>query len=216
MTLVVGLGGGVASGKSTVERAFEARSVPVIDADRVARDVVMPGEPALDAIADAFGAGMIAPDGGLDRARMRALVFADDAARRQLEAITHPAIRSRLEDWREGLQAPYGVLSAAILVESGLSRLCDRLLVVDVPRETQHERLVARDGIDAALAERMLAAQADRETRLAAAHDVLSNHGDIAAIEDMVERFHDFYSRIATGALSPDERLHLGGPGAAR
>lgn len=209
MSLVVGLTGGVASGKSTVERAFAALGVPVIDADQVARDVVAPGEPALAAIAERFGAAILDDEGGLDRAALRAVVFNDEDARRDLEAITHPAIRQRLQAWREALTAPYGVLSAALMVEGGLSRLCDRVLVVDTEEAKQRERLMARDGVDTAMAERMLAAQADRQTRLSAADDVLSNSGDVTALEAGVVRLHDFYTRLAAGEADPGEQWRL-------
>ncbi|MHA7833626.1 MAG: dephospho-CoA kinase, partial [Algiphilus sp.] len=117
MALVIGLTGGVASGKSTVEAAFEALGVPVIDADQVARAVVAPGEPALAAIAAHFGQAVLQPDGTLNRRALREQVFADAQARKALEGITHPAIRARLQQWRDALTAPYGVLSAAILIE---------------------------------------------------------------------------------------------------
>ena len=126
-----------------------------------------------------------------------------------LEAITHPAIRERLMQWREALTAPYGVLSAALMVEGGVSRLCDRVLVVDTDEAQQRERLMARDGVDLAMAERMLAAQADRQTRLSIADDVLCNAGDIATLEGCVERLHGFYNRLAAGEAEPGEQWRL-------
>lgn len=209
MSLVVGLTGGVASGKSTVERAFADLGVPVIDADQVAREVVAPGEPALAAIAERFGEAVLDAEGGLDRSGLRAIVFNDEGARRDLEAITHPAIRERLLAWREALTAPYGVLSAALMVEGGLARLCDRVLVVDAEEAQQRERVMARDDVDADMAERMLAAQADRQTRLSAADDVLCNSSDVPALEAGVERLHDFYSRLAAGEADASERIRL-------
>lgn len=209
MSLVVGLNGGVASGKSTVERAFSALGVPVIDADQVARAVVAPGEPALAAIVERFGESVLDATGALDRPALRVIVFSDEGARRDLEAITHPAIRERLLAWREALTAPYGVLSAALMVEAGLSRLCDRVLVVDAEEAQQRARLMARDGVDAEMAERMLAAQVDRQTRLALADDVLCNSADMRTLEDAVARLHDFYSRLAAGTAAPSERMRL-------
>lgn len=209
MSLVIGLTGGVASGKSTVERAFAALGVPVIDADQVARAVVAPGEPALATIAERFGDEVLDEEGSLDRPALRAIVFNDERARRDLEAIMHPAIRERLQAWREALTAPYGVLSAALMVEGGLSQLCDRVLVVDAEETQQRERLMARDAVDAAMAERMLAAQADRQTRLSAADDVLSNSGDVEALEACVGRLNDFYTRLAAGEADPAERWRL-------
>ncbi|WP_043766305.1 dephospho-CoA kinase [Algiphilus aromaticivorans] len=209
MSLVVGLTGGVASGKSTVERAFAALGVPVIDADQVAREVVAPGEPALAAIAERFGEAVLDAEGCLDRSGLRAIVFNDEGARRDLEAITHPAIRERLLAWREALTAPYGVLSAALMVEGGLARLCDRVLVVDAEEAQQRDRVMARDAVDADMAERMLAAQVNRQTRLSAADDVLCNSSDVTALEAGVERLHDFYSRLAAGEADTSERIRL-------
>lgn len=209
MALIVGLTGGVASGKSTVERAFQELGVPVIDADQVAREVVKPGQPALERIAARFGADILLPDGSLDRRALRALVFADEDARRALEGITHPAIRERLRQWREALTAPYGVLSAAILVEAGLNSLCDRVLVVDASRDTQLRRLMARDGVDAALAEQMLAAQATREQRLEAADDVIVNENGIGTISEWVASCHAFYLQLAHGEAQAQTQLRL-------
>lgn len=209
MALIVGLTGGVASGKSTVERAFQDLGVPVIDADQVAREVVKPGEPALEQIAAHFGADVLLPDGCLDRRALRSRVFADEEARRTLERITHPAIRERLQRWREALSAPYGVLSAAILVEAGLNTLCDRVLVVDTSRETQRRRLMARDGVDEALAEQMLAAQATREQRLRAADDVIVNDDGIEAIAEWVASCDAFYLQLARGTAQAQTRLRL-------
>jgi dephospho-CoA kinase len=205
----VGLTGGVASGKSLAASAFAALGVPVLDADRVAREVVAPGSPALDQIRRDFGAGFIAADGTLDRRRMREHVFADPAARRALEAITHPAIRARILAWRDGGRAPYGILDAAILVESGLDALVDRVLVVDAPPELQLRRLVARDGVTEALARQMLAAQAPRERRLARADDVIRNDGEPQAVAAAVGRLHALYGALAGGGEKPASGLHL-------
>lgn len=209
MSLVIGLTGGVASGKSTVEQAFAVRDVPVIDADQVARAVVAPGEPALAAIRERFGIEVLQPDGSLDRPALRAIVFSDGAARHDLEAITHPAIRERLQGWRDALEAPYGVLSAATLVETGMSALCERLLVVDVEPAKQRERVMARDGIDATMADGMLAAQIDRQARLDAAHDVLHNTGSIAALEASVATLHAYYMALADGTADAERSWRL-------
>lgn len=213
MALVIGLTGGVASGKSAVEAVFRALEVPVIDADQVSRQVVEPGEPTLAAIAERFGRDILAADGSLNRRALREIVFADAAARRDLEVITHPPIRAALAAWKGALTAPYGVLSAAILVEMGLDEgpngLCDRVLVVDVPVETQRKRLMARDGVDAALAEQMLAAQAPRQRRLAAADDVVVNDGALDALPALVGRLHAHYLAVAAGQADPARRLRL-------
>ncbi|NKF22944.1 dephospho-CoA kinase [Solimonas marina] len=193
----IGLTGGIASGKSLVQAAFETLGVPVLDADQVSRDVVMPGSDALAEIAQTFGAEFLLDNGELNRRRLREKVFGDAGALRQLEAITHPRIRARMREWLAAQTAPYCMLSVAILVEAKMHDLVDRVLVVDAPESLQIARLIQRDGIDEALAKRMLSAQTDRETRLGAAHDVLLNGDSVAATEAAVAEFHAFYGRLA-------------------
>lgn len=207
--LTVGLTGGVASGKSTVESMFAALGVPVLDADRVAREVVAPGAPALAEIAAEFGAGMLQADGTLDRRRMRERVFADPAERRKLEAITHPHIRARMRDWLAAQTGPYCMLSVAILVEARMQTLVDRVLVIDVPESVQAQRLRARDQVSAELAAQMLAAQLPRAQRLAAADDVLENTAGLDHIQACVERLHRFYLGIAAAGTPRAAGLRL-------
>jgi dephospho-CoA kinase len=195
--LTVGLTGGIASGKSLAATAFEELGVPVLDADQVARDVVAPGTPALAAIAAQFGPGFLQPDGTLDRRAMREHVFGNEPALRALEAITHPAIRRRLLEWRDAQAADYCILSVAILVEARMADLVDRVLVVDAPVEAQVERLLSRDRIDADLALRIISAQATREARLAAANDVIVNCGSAAELRTAVAELHRFYGGLA-------------------
>ena len=195
--LRIGLTGGIASGKSTVARLFAARGVPVIDLDQVAREVVEPGQPALDAIVSAFGAGVLDHDGRLDRRALRGRVFRDEAARRELEALLHPLILEATVRHAEAAEGPYQVIVAPLLVEFGLAGWADRVLVVDCPAEAQRERLMARDGSDEALARSILAAQATREQRLAAAHDVISNDGSPDQLPDAVERLDAMYRDMA-------------------
>lgn len=197
--LTIGLTGGIASGKSAVERLFRDLGVPTLDADRVARDVVAPGTPALSDIADAFGRDVLQGNGELDRPALRRRVFSDDAARRRLEAITHPRIREAMHAWRAAVRAPYCIISIPLLAEGGDHPLIDRVLLVDTPVETQLARLMARDGIDEGLARRMIGAQASRETRLAIADDVLLNDRDLAALEPTVRELHERY-RAAAGS----------------
>lgn len=199
--LTVGLTGGVASGKSIAARAFAALGAPVCDADQVARAVVARGQPALARIAAEFGAQALKADGELDRPYLRRLVFGDPAARKRLEAITHPAIHDGLLGFREAQAAarsPYCVLDVAILVEAGFDRLVDRILVIDVPAEVQLARLVARDRIDETLAREMLAAQASRERRLARAHDVIVNDGTPADLEGAVRALDARYRELGS------------------
>ncbi len=199
--LVIGLTGGIASGKSTVGNLFVELSVPLLDGDHVARDVVAPPSTALAAIAAHFGAEYLLADGSLDRRRLRQRVFAEPAARRELEAITHPLIRRRILEWRDAQTAPYCILSVAILVESGMNQLVDRILVVDVPQAAQLERLVTRDGIAEPLALQMIAAQASRAERLARADDVVDNIRPQQALAPQVARLHRLYLEMA--AASP-------------
>ncbi|HEY0335439.1 MAG TPA: dephospho-CoA kinase [Stenotrophomonas sp.] len=176
---VVGLTGGIASGKSALTREFETLGVTVVDADLVAREVVEPG-PVLSKIAERFGTHVLQPDGQLDRRALRELVFADDELRRALEAITHPAIRQLLQQRCEAASGPYVIASIPLLAEAG-GRVAypwlDRVVVVDTPTHVQHGRLMQRDGISPELADRMIAAQASREQRLAIADDVVVNDG---------------------------------------
>jgi len=174
----------------------------VVDADVAARDVVAPGQPALADIAAVFGNGVLQADGTLDRAALRRHVFDDDAARHRLEAILHPRIRVRMHEQARRAGGPYVIVAIPLLAEGG-GRLAypwlDRILVVDVPREVQLARLVRRDGIEVALAERMVAAQADRASRLAIADDVIVNEGALALLDAEVDALDRRYRALAGG-----------------
>ena len=196
---IVGLTGGVASGKSEVTRRFQALGVAVVDADLAAREVVEPGQPALARIAERFGAGMLLADGRLDRRQLRKRVFADAQARRDLEAITHPAIRARVKAQAQAAPGPYAVVAVPLLAEAGRAAYpwMARVLVVDAPESLQHDRLMRRDGVDEALAARMIAAQASRTVRLAIADDVILNDGDPAHLDTAVAALHARYLAAA-------------------
>ena len=199
---IIGLTGGIASGKSAVSALFAAQGIAVADADRIARDVVAPGQPALMAIAAQFGGHVLLDDGSLDRAALRRIVFADARARRALEAITHPAIRSALQASCEQASSTYAIADIPLLAEAGRAAYpwLSRVLVVDVPASVQLARLQARDGIDAALANSMLAAQATRAQRLAVADDVLDNSGPLDALSAHVAELHQRYLALAAAA----------------
>ena len=191
---VVAVTGGIASGKSAVTRRFQALGVPVHDADVAAREVIEPGTPGLRAVVQAFGPDVLDQDGRLDRPAMRRHVFADDGARRKLEEIIHPRVREWLHDRAMAQHDPYCLLAIPLLVENmDAYRWVNRVLVVDAPPATQIARLVERDGIDAALAQRMLDRQASRAERLAMADDVIDNSGDEAALDDAVMALHRRY-----------------------
>ncbi len=194
----VALTGGIASGKSAVEQRFAARGIEIIDADQVAREVVAIGTPGLAAIVDAFGIGVLAADGSLDRQAMRQRVFADAASRHRLEAIVHPLVRRSMMQRAGEVQSAYAMLVIPLFVESGEYGWVDRVLVVDVPREIQIARLLRRDGIGRELAEAMLDAQATREQRLAVADDVIDNRGDLRTLDDAVEMLHGKYLALAS------------------
>ena len=196
---IVGLTGGVASGKSEVTRRFQALGVEVVDADVAAREVVEPGQPALARIAERFGAGMLLADGRLDRRQLRERVFADAQARRDLEAITHPAIRARVKAQAQAAPGPYAVVAVPLLAEAGRAAYpwMARVLVVDAPESLQHDRLMRRDGVDEALAASMIAAQASRTVRLAIADDVILNDGDPAHLDTAVAALHARYLAAA-------------------
>lgn len=196
---VVGLTGGIASGKSTVARLFADRGIVVADADEAARAAVAPGSEGLAAVVAAFGTDVLAADGSLDRAAMRRHVFHDDDARRRLEAIVHPRVRALLREACAEAPGPYAIAAIPLLVETGRDAYAwlARVLVVDAPVEVQRARLQARDGIDAALAERMLAAQAPRGARLAIADDVLVNDGDLHALDMHVAELDGRYRALA-------------------
>ena len=197
---IVGLTGGIASGKSEVSLRFEALGITVADADIAAREVVAIGSPGLAAIAELFGAEVLQPDGSLDRAYLRQRVFANPDERRALEAITHPAIRARVRGICEAANSPYAIAAIPLLTEAGgrpTYPWLNRILVVDAPEQVQHARLLNRDSIDAALAERMIQAQASRAQRLALADDVIVNDGHPDALQLHIELLDAHYRELA-------------------
>lgn len=201
---VIGLTGGIASGKSTVAEILAGLGVPVIDADQLARAVVAPGEPALAAIVAAFGEGVINPDGSLNRPALGAIVFADPAARKRLEAITHPAIarlaEARLAELRRQ-GAPVAIYMAPLLIEAGVTRRVDEIWVVYADRETQLGRLMARDGSTRQDAERRLAAQLPMEEKAKQGRVVIDNRG---SREELERRVREIWARELQG--THDER----------
>lgn len=199
---VVALTGGVASGKSAVARRFEAHGVNVYDADVAAREVVAPNSAALAEIEFVFGAGMLQADGSLDRRAMRERVFAEPEARRKLEAIIHPRVRAWLQRQVGMDRGPYCMLAIPLLVEN-LDQYAwvDRVLLVDAPEDVQVARLMQRDGVTREHAERMLAAQANREQRRAIASDVIVNDGEESALDTKVAALHARYLELASRHL---------------
>jgi len=194
----IGLTGGIASGKSMVADLFAAKGIPVIDTDVIAREVVEPGEPALQEIEQGFGREALGADGRLDRRRLRDLVFADEGKRAALEAILHPRIRDEAVRQSAAAAGPYQIIVVPLLVQSPMQKLMDRILVVDCSEETQLERLRRRDTETEDQARRILAAQASREDRLAIADDVLDNDGTREEAANQVEVLHRLYAKLAS------------------
>ena len=201
---VVGLTGGVASGKSEAGRCFEALGIAVADADQAARDAVAIGSDGLADVVDMFGAGVLASDGSLDRPAMRRRVFADADARKRLEGIIHPRVRELLHGACEKADSPYAIAAVPLLAEGGGRKAypwLQRILVVDVPEAVQLQRLLRRDGIDELLARRMIEVQATRRQRLAIADDVLVNDGGLDGLGDKVAALDRLYRGLAAPPL---------------
>ncbi|MHB1060383.1 MAG: dephospho-CoA kinase [Thiobacillus sp.] len=197
----VGLTGGIGSGKSTVADCFAALGVPVIDTDVIARALTAPGGAALEAIRAAFGATVMQADGTLNRAVLRRRVFADSAARHQLEAILHPRIRQGVAQKLATLTAPYALIVIPLLVETGDYRdVLNRVLVVDCPEAVQIARVMARSGLAHGEIKAILAAQAGRAERLAVADDIIVNTVSLGALRAEVAALHQRYLALAAAA----------------
>jgi dephospho-CoA kinase len=189
--LRVGITGGIGSGKTALTDWLTTQGIVIVDADLAARIVVEPGQPALAEIADTFGEEFLLPDGQLDRAALRQQVFADEGQRKALEAITHPRIRDELVRQMSEATSPYVVLSSPLLLESGQSEMVDVSVVVDVPEALQIERTMARDQNDRKLVEQIMAAQLDRETRIARSDIVIDNSTSLDALHQRSAVLHE-------------------------
>ena len=196
----VGLTGGIASGKSAVAHAFEALGIVVADADIAAREAAAVGSDGLAELVAVFGVDILDNTGALDRAAMRKRVFGDGAARKRLEAIIHPRVRESLAQQCAQATSPYAIVAIPLLAEVGARAAypwLQRILVVDVPVEVQHARLIQRDGIDKALADKMIASQATREQRLAVADDIVVNTGSLEDLQRHVVLLDARYRSLA-------------------
>lgn len=196
---ILGLTGGIGSGKSAVAQAFGERGVHLVDADHAARWVVEPGRPALARIVEHFGSEVLRADGSLDRAALRQRVFAEPEQRRWLENLLHPLIGQEIVQVLARAESPYAILVSPLLIESGQHRLTQRVLVVDAPEALQVQRTMARDQSSEEQVRAILEAQASREERLRHAHDVLVNDRDLAWLDSEVQRLHDFYLTLRGG-----------------
>jgi len=198
MAYVVGLTGGIGSGKTAVADAFAALGVEIVDADALAHRLAGASEPGFAAIRVAFGDAIVGADGELDRAALRRLVFADVAARRRLEAILHPLIRAEAERQVRGWRGAYGIVVVPLLLEhEALRSIIDRILVVDCPEEEQIRRVVARSGLNVKEVRAIMATQLDRARRRASADDILDNSGTISAIAPQVQLLDQRYRELA-------------------
>jgi len=196
--LKIGLTGGIGCGKSTAAGIFSEFNVTVIDADSIARDLVQPGSPLLEQIRSMFGPEMVDGEGQLDRARLRNLVFEDPQKRRRLEQLLHPPILAEIELRANICRQPYCVLCIPLLIETHQEKMVDRVLVIDIPTEIQIRRIKQRDQLSEREIEAVLHAQTDRQTRLAAAHDIIDNSGDREQLKRQIEKLHEKYMRIAS------------------
>lgn len=188
---VVGLTGGIGSGKTTVADLFVGQGAALVDTDAIAHELTAAGGAAMPLLREAFGDSIVGGDGALDRAAMRRLVFADAGARTRLESILHPMIRTLSDERCRAASAPYVILAVPLLVESGQYReRCNRILVVDCPESLQIERVMARSGLSRAEVEAILAAQATRQQRLAIADDVVNNDGERTFLYQQIARLH--------------------------
>lgn len=195
----LGLTGGIGSGKSAVARHFSDLGVHTVDADHAARWVVEPGKPALERIVEHFGSRVLQSDGQLDRAALRKEIFQNPEQRRWLETLLHPLIGQEISQNLAQAESPYAILVSPLLIESGQHRMTQRILVVDTPEHLQIKRTIARDQVSAEQVQAILQAQARREQRLDAAHDVLVNDRDLGWLKREVERLHDFYINLRGG-----------------
>jgi len=194
---IVGLTGGIGSGKTAVSDSFAELGIDIVDADLVSRIVVEPGTPALAAIAEHFGSDILTQDGQLDRAQLRAIIFKDPEAKHWLEALLHPLIAEEIQRQLQSISSPYGIFVSPLLIEAGQRLFCDRVLVVDVPESVQLERTMTRDSNDREQVERIIASQIIRQDRRAAADDILDNSQDLSTLKDRVAALHAQYLELA-------------------
>jgi dephospho-CoA kinase len=194
--LVIGLTGGIGSGKTTVAKLFANRGITIIDTDQLARDVTDFGQAALAKIAEKFGPEILFANGTLNRVALRKIVFADEAKRRWLEELLHPLIRTEIKKQVNQAQSPYCIVVIPLLFETEPNPLIQRILVVDTPEKNQIERTQNRDGMPLEEIEAILLTQVNRAHRLKKAHDIIENHGSIADLERQVNRLDELYRHM--------------------
>lgn len=195
--LVIGLTGGIGSGKTAASDYLASKGICVVDADLAARTVVEPGQPALTAIRERFGDGVIQADGALDRRALREIVFADSSARKDLEAITHPAIGKEIVRQLSASTSPYTLLVSPLLLESSQHKLANRILLIDVPEAVQLSRTASRDKVAEAQVKAIIAAQMPRQEKRRHADDIVMNDTDLASLHRQLDALHETYLKMA-------------------
>jgi dephospho-CoA kinase len=195
--LIIGLTGGIGSGKSEVSRRFEALGITLVDADLVARDVVLPGKPALESIRTHFGTDILLPDGSLNRAKLREIIFTEPAEKEWLEQLLHPLINQQIREQLALSTSAYAILSSPLLLETRQHLLVDRILVVDTSEMLQIERASKRDKNQEAQIKAIMATQLSRAERCSRATDIIQNHGDITELDDQIAKLHSLYLELA-------------------
>ncbi|WP_413527836.1 dephospho-CoA kinase [Rahnella inusitata] len=202
MTYIVALTGGIGSGKSTVAESFARHGVSIVDADIIARQVVAPGEPALDALSSHFGHNILLADGSLNRAVLRECIFSNPVEKEWVNKLLHPLIHAQMQRLIAQAQTPYALWVVPLLIENGLQAQANRILVVDVDPLTQLSRTIQRDGVSREQAENIIASQVGRKKRLACADDIIDNSGGPETIEPRVAQLHSRYLKLAA-SVSP-------------
>lgn len=191
--LVIGLTGGIGSGKSTVANLFAAKHIPIIDTDQLSRDLTQSGQPALNKITEHFGDDILQKDGSLDRKKLRHIIFARESERKWLEKLLHPLIRAEMKKQIQAHQAPYCIVVIPLLTENTPNPIIQRILVVDATETLQIQRVTQRDDLTPEMMTAILQSQSSREKRLAMADDVITNHGDLKDLEKQVDALHEKY-----------------------
>jgi len=194
--LIIGLTGGIGSGKSVASDKFKSLGITIVDADVASRTVVEPGKPALKEIEDHFGSGIITAEGKLDRNNLREIIATDPEERKWLESVTHPKIGEQITKEISESTSVYTLFVAPLLLETNSQEMCSRVVVVDVPKDVQIQRTAKRDKVSPNQVEQLVAAQMEREKRLEKADDVLLNSGTIEDLEKQVEELHKKYIKM--------------------
>lgn len=195
--MIIGLTGGIGSGKTAVSDSFEALGITIVDADLASRVVVEKGKPSLGSIEEHFGNEILTPEGELDRAKLREIIFNSDSEKQWLESLLHPAIANQIQEELSSSKSPYTILVSPLLFETNQKEFCSKVLVVDVPVETQVSRTLERDGVSEEQVNSIINSQIDREKRLELADEVIFNNGSLADLQEAVrELHHKFLSEI--------------------